>query len=270
MSGLAIADSIQREIEAIDKAQLEMGEKKASLRDFILSDDFLKEQRSFDRLLSVWADALLSLVEATGTSFNDFRQGNAFLNSGQGVMSGNPIGEGMISKVEQSDFTLTKALVLVVCNAGVVTTIVILHGSWIVPVLFGTASLILPFFGQIVNSIKDLFKKHEKKLPSLNPLTNKISESITYMRKRYVSSMFLIKFQKSGTKQSVFDSQEDPALVDRAAQLVESLPSDFMSRIDDISVECNNEAFQRKKVLYSYWRNSSPPQNNPASPVVNA
>jgi hypothetical protein len=267
MSQMQIADTIQTEIAGIDKAQTEMKASKSNLRDFILSDELLKDHRKFNELLSKWTDNLMSLVEATGTPFptEPLQQ-----------TAKNPLGEGIITQAEGMDLTLAKAIVLIIVNiAIVVLTIQMYHPvfdvetgqitgyafgiPWIVPVITVFASIALCFFQQIANFIRDLAKK-EKELPqSSNVLTNKIRESISYIRNEYVKRRFLLKFQDTPHKNPIIDD----ALVNREAQTLEEMPSDFLSRIDDISVECNDAAFNRKKVLYFYLRTYQPQPSQP-------
>ncbi|MFW9929434.1 MAG: hypothetical protein ACFFD1_08595, partial [Candidatus Thorarchaeota archaeon] len=47
---------------------------KVALRNFILSKNFLALHTIFNQLLSIWADTLMSLVEATGTPFPNENQ----------------------------------------------------------------------------------------------------------------------------------------------------------------------------------------------------
>lgn len=267
-------ETIQQEITAIDNAQKEAKESKCSLRDFILSDEFLTKYRKFDRLLSVWADTLMSLVGITSAPAGEQPEKKEPVN---------PLGEGMKTQVESSDITLAKAFVLVIVNLGVIILTIqmryplmdengliidyVFGIPWVVPVITAVGSIILCFFQQVVSFVRDLLRKEEKQPQSLDILTNKISENLSYMRNEYVKRRFLIKWQESDSRTVVRHNPKiDSALIDRTAQTLEEMPSDFMGRIDDISVECNNAAFNRKVILYSHLENYQPqtqPQQQP-------
>jgi hypothetical protein len=266
---MQIADEISIQIASIDQSQKDMAEAKVTLRDFtvpkrdttgkMLASRFLDDYDIFNRLLSQWADTLMTLVEAAGKRFDfEGKMGNG---SNQfGVESGQPIGNGMISRVEQSDITLVKAAVLMVGILGSVLVSVLMKAPWTVPVLIIVGVFCLVFFRQIADFVREAMQKPERHPKNvMNSLGDEISDSLIYIRKRYVQKRFQIKHQYSNPKMLAnHDPQEDPALWDRRTQALETLPFEVMGRVDAISVKCNSVAFERKKVLYSYWKQSTP------------
>jgi hypothetical protein len=264
MSQMQKFDEISMQIASIDVSQKAMTDTKIALRKFVVpereevtgkmkSSRFLDDYDIFNQLLSKWADTLMTLVEATGKRF-DFEgsQPNMF-----GVEGGQPLGEGMVSRVEQSDLTLIKGVVLAVGILGAVLVSYLMKAPWTVPVIIIVAVFGLVFFKQISDTIHEWMKKPEKLSDGTNSLGDDISDSLIYIRKRYVQKRFQIKHQYSNPKNlRHHDPQEDPALWDRRTQALETLPFEVMGRVDAISVKCNAAAFARKTVLYSYWRES--------------
>jgi hypothetical protein len=249
---MQIADDIRLEIDGINTAQLNTKDNTKSLRDFVLSGiSFLEEYNKFDHLLSVWAEGLMSLVEATGTKFG-------FGNSEVPYGVETPAGEGL-TKTEQSDMTLIKGAVLIVAILGTVFTTYLLKAPWTIALAVIAGVICLVFMRQIGDYIRELMQKPEDKIKENNGLSGEIAESVSYMRKRYVQKRFQIKFQYADPhRRNKHDPNDDKALYDRVTQTLETLPSEFMSRIDAITVKCNGVAFERKKVLYSYWKQNSP------------
>jgi hypothetical protein len=256
-------DEISTQIASIDASQLEMAKTKVAFREFVVPERdsngkmklnrFLDDYDIFNSLLSKLADTLMTLVEATGTRFNfEGSQPKGF-----GVEGSQPIREGMITQIEQSDLTLIKGVVLAVGILGAVLVSYLMKAPWTVPVIIIVAVFGLVFFRQIADTIRDLMKKPEKLSDGTNMLGDDIASSLRYIRTRYVQKRFLIKHQSSNPKNRAnHDPQEDPALWDRRTQVLETLPFEIMDRVDAITVKCNAAAFERKRVLYGYWRES--------------
>ncbi len=258
MSELARIDTIQNEIGTIDKAQASCDNSKRELREFILSDAFLEEPNKFHKLLSEWSDGLTTLVEATGTIFPG--EGNLAKNV---VPDGGSLGAGMLSKVEGPDLTVVKGGVLIVAALASVLVTYLFHGSYIIPLLVIAAIIFLCFFQPIIGWIQSWLKKPVEERKGLSTLTRTIGESISYMRNQYTQRRFLIKFQSSDPVMLAYHNpKDDPALFDRKTQTKETLPGEFLSRIDDISVECHSVVFSRKMELYAYLR-SGPTSKQP-------
>jgi hypothetical protein len=279
MSQMQKFDEISTQIASIDVAQKAMADTKIALRKFVVPDRdekgkmkasrFLDDYDIFNQLLSKWADTLMTLVEATGTRFA-FESGSGFGQSnGFGVETSQST-EGMISRVEQADLTMTKAAVLAVGILGSVLVSYLMKAPWTVPAIMISVIIGLVFFKQIADTIRDLMKKPEKLCDETNSLGDVISDTLIFIRSRYNKKRFQIKHQYSNPKMLAnHDPQEDPALWDRRTQALETLPFEVMGRVDAISVKCNAAAFVRKTVLYSYWRDSggSVPQPQQTAPM---
>jgi hypothetical protein len=279
MSQMQKFDEISAQIDSIDVSMKAMSDTKIALRKFVVPERdekgkmkasrFLDDYDIFNQLLSKWADTLMTLVEATGTRFA-FESGHGGQSNGFGVETSQPAGEGMISRVEQSDLTLVKAAVLMVGILGSVLVSVLMKVPWTVPVIIIAGVFGLVFFRQIADAIREYMQKPEKLRDGMNSLGDDISDSLIYIRKRYTQKRFQIKHQYSNPKMLAnHDPQEDPALWDRRTQALETLPFEVMGRVDAISVKCNAAAFVRKTVLYSYWRDSggSVPQPQQTAPM---
>lgn len=269
---MQIADEFSMQIASINQSQAEMTSAKVALRELVVPERdekgkmkasrFLDDYDIFNLRLSRWADTLMTLMEATGKRF-DFEGSQ---HSMFGAETGQPFGEGMISRVEQSDLTMVKGAVLAVGILGAVLVSVLMKAPWTVPVIIITGVFSLVFFRQIADTIRDLMKKPEKLGDGTNSLGDDISDSLIYIRKRYVQKRYQIKHQYSNPKMLAnHDPQEDPALWDRRTQALETLPFEVMGRVDAISVKCNAVAFQRKTVLDSYLQSigGSAPQSQP-------
>ena len=259
MSQIQIAENIQQEIAAIDQAQKEMAASKVKLRTFILSgESFLSNHTEFDRLLSEWSDTLMTLVEAVGRTFD--------LEGRMGLPQVNPLTGGgeRISKLENSELTVTKAAVII---AGIVAGVVFCYlfpSLYVVGGAIIAVACIAPYFNQVINFIKG--EKKSEKPVGLTALSGKINESISMIRNKHVKTVFRAKFKTLNAQQRRrYDPSIDKALYDYRSYALETLPRWCMSRIDDITVECNGVAFGRKMVLYNYWRsnggNPQPQQN---------
>ena len=262
MSQMQKFDEISMQISSIDVSQKAMAETKVKLREFVVPDRdekgklkasrFLDDYDIFNQLLSKWADTLMTLVEATGKRF-DFEGGQS-----SGFVGGmsQPNGEGVGG--QPSDLTKEKMAVLIAAIIGSVLISWLMKAPWTVPALLVGATVFLTFGGErLANAIQDWMKKPEKQGDGTNSLGDDISDSLIYIRKRYVQKRFQIKHQYSNPKMLAnHDPQEDPALWDRRTQALETLPFEVMGRVDAISVKCNAAAFERKRVLYSYWRES--------------
>ena len=232
----------------------------------MMPNRFLDDYDIFNSLLSKLADTLMTLVEATGTRFAfEGGQPNGFGEGGQ------PMREGMISQIEQSDLTLTKGAVLIAAVIGSVLVSWLMKAPWTVPAILIVAIVCLVYFRQIADAIQDWMKKPEELSDGSNLLSDDISSSLRYIRTRYVQKRFLIKHQSSNPKNRAnHDPQEDPALWDRRTQVLETLPFEIMDKVDAITVKCNAAAFERKRVLYGYWRDSGgagQPQSQQTAPM---
>ena len=257
-------DEISTQIASIDKSQGEMALAKVVFRKFVVPDRdkttgkmkanrFIDDYDIFNSLLSKLADTLMTLVEATGTRFA-FEGGQP---NGFGGEGGQPIREGMVTQIEQSDLTLAKGAVLIAAVIGSVLVSWLMKAPWTVPAILIVAIVGLVYFRQISDAIKDWMKKPEELSDGSNILSDDISSSLRYIRTRYVQKRFLIKHQSSNSRNRAnHDPQEDPALWDRRTQVLETLPFEIMDKVDAITVKCNAAAFERKRVLYGYWRES--------------
>jgi len=270
-------DEISTQIASIDKSQGEMATAKVVFREFVVPardekgkmkpNRFLDDYDVFNLLLSKLSDTLMTLVEATGTRFAfEGGQPNRF-----GGEADQPIREGMVTQIEQSDLTLVKGAVLIAAVLGSVLVSWLMKAPWTVPAILIVAIVCLVYFRQIADTIQDWMKKPEKISDGTNMLGDYIASSLRYIRTRYVQKRFLIKHQSSSPKNKAnHDPQEDPALWDRRTQVLETLPFEIMDRVDAITVKCNAAAFERKRVLYGYWRDSGgsgQPQSQQTSPM---
>jgi hypothetical protein len=239
------AKSIQDQIKLLDKNIEKAALAKNALRDFVESTTFFNEYRIFDKLLSIWADTLLTLMESTGTSYAQ----SGMYNPKTGFVDRNSFG---LSNIEQSDLTLTKAVVLAIGILGSVLLVVFANVSWVLAALTIFACLFFCFFRQILQGLQGLSKKENDAMVPLNSLSGTISQSLTYMRGKYQSTRFLIKHQHENSRRLASRRGiVDPALYNRKAQAEEDLPHEFMSIIDTISVSVNTTVFQCKVTLLS-------------------
>jgi hypothetical protein len=265
---MQIADNIQSELTALDVAQLTMNEKKTKLRNFVLSTDdsgkriepspFLRDFTTFNCLLSQWADTLMTLIEATGRTFELGGSLTPF-----GVEPNNRSVSSGSAKID-SDMTPMKWVFLIAVSVVSFLICYFMQASYVLAFIFISGVVVLAYFRQIADYIRKALNPSEEPSDLLNTLGTEISESISYMRNRYDQKRFQIKFQHSDPHiQNKHSPTEDKALWDRETQALELLPSEFLNRIDTISIKCNGVVFDCKKVLYSYWR-----RNNPQSPQM--
>jgi len=246
---MQVAEEIQTQIKLINTAKEEMKATKKKFREFTLSGKaFLYETNTLDLLMSEWADTLMTLAEAVGKSFGVEGQ--------LGISNPNPLDpNSRYTKLESSNFTITKGAVVI---AGIIGSILLCYLTacpWTVGAALILGVFVAAFFKDISNTIKEWTEKKSDKPVGLSALSNKISESISFMRNEHVKACFRLKFKNTDPQRIArHDPKVDEALVSYEKQVLEKLPRLFMNRIDDISVECDGVAFGRVMVLIDYLR----------------
>jgi len=268
MSQMQVAEEIQAQIKIINDAKTGMKSAKKALREFILSgEDFLYDTNKLDLLMSEWADTLMTLVEAVGKSFG--------MEGQLGINNPNPMDpNARYTTLENANLTVAKGAVVI---SGVIGSILLCYFTkcpWTVGAGLILGVFVIAFFNNIANTIKGWSEKKSDKPVGLNVMSNKISESISFMRNEHVKACFRLKFKTINPQRDArHDPKVDKATVDYKQMVLETLPRLFISRIDDISVECDGVGFGRIMVLVDYLRTigiggggSSQQMPNPGKP----
>lgn len=272
MSEFKRLKSIQSEIDSINNSIAVMGERKSSLVEFILSDDFLEDYKEFNLKLHKWVNSLIILLKdaenpIVGEGAKLPFQSPMIAYNPANPMSPMPVGqggfgEGSVSKLESHDFSVAQAIVVIIINVCVLAATITLVAPIIIPILAGAGSLVLVFGKQIAEIIKQFMGKEEEQ-ESVEDLRHYISKSIAVMRDKYTQRRFRIMHQRVTRAQARnADPNEDDALFDLKIQSEETLAQDFLSKIDWIDTECNDAAFRRKQFLFALLESKGAPMVN--------
>jgi hypothetical protein len=233
--------TFQDELTKLDGARTSLEEKKNTLCTFILSEEFLVEMNSFLNLLSVFSGSLITLVEDVQ-------------NPVVGIPTPKEEEAAHEETVEtQTEFNRSKALAVAIVN--IACALVVIYAQ-MPPYVFGVVaslSITLMFLPQISKILSQAFRKQKvesEKSESMR-MEEWISQSIAQIRDKYTSAWWLIKIQNQ-TKESIPDYAllgTDEALYNRKKFFSETLPTEFLNRIDEIIVACDKNLWNRKSLL---------------------
>jgi hypothetical protein len=247
---MSLEATLTEELQKIDDAQQELKKSVRALRDFILSEDLFVDYVEFEKVLSDFQDKVVTLVEITTSPQALIQQlQQAMVQTGQQAPK-----QTQTTLTLPSDFTLEKALICVVSVVGCSITV---EQRLLPPltILFVVgACLALAFSQQLKGIIESVFRKEEEKAEEIAPenLEDWVNESIAQIRSQYMSARFLMKVQTQ-TKETLpsqfKDLGLDEALISREQYFKETLPHEFISRIERIMVACDRSIWSRKTLI---------------------
>jgi|YelNatPaOPRAMG01_1025707.scaffolds.fasta_scaffold17440_2 hypothetical protein len=247
---MSLEATLTEELQKIDDAQQELKKSVRALRDFILSEDLFVDYVEFEKVLSDFQDKVVTLVEITTSPQALIQQ----LQQAMGQTGQQAPKQTQTTLTLPSDFTLEKALICVVSVVGCSITV---EQRLLPPltILFVVgACLALAFSQQLKGIIESVFRKEEEKAEEIAPenLEDWVNESIAQIRSQYMSARFLMKVQTQ-TKETLpsqfKDLGLDEALISREQYFKETLPHEFISRIERIMVACDRSIWSRKTLI---------------------
>jgi len=235
--------TFQDELTKLDNARGNLEENKKKLCSFILSEEFLVDMNSFLNLLSLFSGSIITLVENVQNPI-------------VGIPESTPKEEEAAHEetVEtQREFNRSKALAVAIVN--IACALVIIYAQ-MPPYIFGIVaglSITLMFLPQISKIVSQALRKKETESEKSESMRMEewISQSIAQIRDKYTSAWWLIKIQNQ-TKESIPDYAlpgTDEALYNRTKFFRETLPTEFLNRIDEIIVACDKNLWNRKSLL---------------------
>jgi len=247
---MSLEATLTEELQKIDDAQQELKKSVRALRDFILSEDLFVDYVEFEKVLSDFQDKVVTLVEITTSPQALIQQ----LQQAMGQTGQQAPKQTQTTLTPPSDFTLEKALI---CVVSVVGCGIAVEQRLLPPltILFVVgACLALAFSQQLKGIIESVFRKEEEKAEEIAPenLEDWVNESIAQIRSQYMSARFLMKVQTQ-TKETLpsqfKDLGLDEALISREQYFKETLPHEFISRIERIMVACDRSIWSRKTLI---------------------
>ncbi|MEM3361427.1 MAG: hypothetical protein QXV85_09530 [Candidatus Bathyarchaeia archaeon] len=249
---MSLEATLTEELQKIDDAHQELKRSVKALRDFILSVDLFVDYVKFEKALSDFQDKVVTLVEITTSPQALIQQLQQAMGQRQTEQQTPTPAQTTLSL--PSDFTLEKALICVVSvvGCGIAVEQRLLPPLTILFVI--GACLALAFSQQLKGIIESVFKKEEEKEEEIAPenLEDWVNESIAQIRSQYMSARFLMKVQTQ-TKETLplqfKDLGLDEALINRQQYFKETLPHEFISRIERIMVACDRSIWSRKTLI---------------------
>lgn len=247
---MSLEATLTEELQKIDDAHIELKKSVKALRDFILSADLFVDYIKFEKALSDFQDKVVTLVEITTSPQALIQQ----LQQTMGQTGQQAPKQPQATLTLPSDFTLEKALI---CVVSVVGCGIAVEQRLLPPltILFVVgACLALAFSQQLKGIIESVLKKEEEKAEEIAPehLEDWVNESIAQIRSQYMSARFLMKVQTQ-TKETLpsqfKDLGLDEALISREQYFKETLPHEFISRIERIMVACDRSIWSRKTLI---------------------
>lgn len=250
---MSLEATLTEELQKIDDAHQELKKSVKTLREFILSKDLFNDYINFEKALSDFQDKVVTLVEITTSPQALIQQlQQAMGQTGQTAQQAPTPTQTTLSLT--SDFTFEKALICVVAVVGCGITV---EQRLLPPltILFVVgACLALAFAQQLKGIIEAVFRKEEEKEEEIAPehLEDWVNETIAQIRSQYMSARFLMKVQTQ-TKETLpsqfKDLGLDEALINREQYFKETLPHEFISRIERIMVACDRSIWSRKTLI---------------------
>jgi hypothetical protein len=242
--------AFQGELKKLDECEAQLKVSEKSLREFIISDDFLDDNAKFLSCMSDFQDKVITLVEVVQMPESGLPPFEAKAPSEEEKKEEEEEGKG--------GFSMPKALVvsMAIFACAALTYQNLIPPMFLVGAVFLSITLMfLPQVKNLVTSIMAAMLKEEEKeeTPPSMRLEDWINESLAKMRALYTSARFLIKVQ-SQTKESIPDyglPGMDEALYDRRKYFNETLPGDFLSWVGKIIVACDKNAWSRRSMIVS-------------------
>jgi hypothetical protein len=254
VSATIATSTITEELREIKNSEAQTDEANKKLRDFILSENFLKEKNTFLQLTSALEATLVTLEEAaTGSKASstplklDNENGNGAPPPGHQLTL-----PEMMSENSKSAFSYSRAMVLCVLIAlsALLAAAQIIPPAWFV--LIVAASLVMMFSDSIKEVVMRFLEKEEDEESTGIASLDWIVEQFTWIRQRYTSAYMLIHVQSSN-KNNLQDYNILPdtygGRYDRRKYFETTLPTDFLERIDRIIVRCKKDVWTRKQTL---------------------
>ncbi|MGB9672014.1 MAG: hypothetical protein ACPLZY_02585 [Candidatus Norongarragalinales archaeon] len=248
---MSLEVTLTDELQKIDDAHEELKKSVKGLRDFILSPELFIDYVKFEKALSDFQDKVVTLVEITTSPQALIQQLQQAM--GQKAEQQTPTPTQATLSLP-SDFTVEKALI---CVVSVVGCGIAVEQRLLPPltILFVVcACLALAFAQHLKGIIEAVFKKEAEKEEKITPenLEDWVNESIAQIRNQYMSARFLMKVQTQ-TKETLpsqfKDLGLDEALINREQYFKETLPHEFISRIERIMVACDRSIWSRKTLI---------------------
>lgn len=247
--------TLTEELQKIDEAHKSLKESAKALREFVLSQDFLRKYVKFEQLLSNFQDKVITLVEIVTSPLAAIEQFQKALTQGRTQQQAQTQEQTLLSPPFSETFTIERALVSVVAivACGIAVEQRLLPPTALLFVI--GVSLALAFASQLKALAESFIEKEEEKEEgeiAPEKLEDWINESIAKIRSEYMSARFLIKVQ-SQTMETLptqyRDLGLDEAMFNREQYFKETLPHEFLSRIGRIMVACDRSIWTRKQLI---------------------
>lgn len=232
--------TFEQELKKLDGNQTILKAAELDLRTQILHSDFLTDYRAFENKLSVFQNAVTTLVETLQNPVAVLPQVTPL------------VGEERVEGAKpEPSFGYAKAGFLAVC---VICTMIgaVVYGV-IPPMMLVYVIFVLggwAFTPQLIGFIRGLLTK-EKEEEKPETLQDWVTNELQKMRQKYTSVRFLVKIQTQNKEKlpNYALLGIDEALYDRRKQFEELLPSEFLGVTGKIVVACDRNCWLRKALV---------------------